>query len=65
LYKKLVLTAYGILATLYFLVLLLPLTKSLVNDGGDLIVFVPLLWLTIPLTAFIVWHFILKGKDKK
>jgi hypothetical protein len=64
-YKKLVMISYGILATLYLLFLLLPLTQWLVNDGQDLIYFVPLLWLTLPITAFGVWYFFLKEKVKK
>jgi hypothetical protein len=61
-YKKLVILAYGVLATLYFLFLLLPLTQWLVNSGGDLVYTVPLLWLTIPISAFGVWYFFLKPK---
>jgi hypothetical protein len=47
------------------LFLLLPVTQELVNNGGDLIYFVPLLWLTIPLIAFGGWYFFLKPKKTK
>jgi hypothetical protein len=64
-FKKITAVAYGILATLYLLFLLLPVTQQLVNNGGDLIYFVPLLWLTIPLIAFGGWYFFLKPKKQK
>ena len=63
-YKKLVVIAYGVLTTLYFLFLLLPLTQFMVNSGGDLVYVVPLLWLTIPISAVGVWYFFLKPKAK-
>lgn len=64
-YKKLSAVLYGVLATLYFLFLLLPITQWLVNYGGDLIYIVPLLWLTIPLLAFGGWWFFLKPNKIK
>jgi hypothetical protein len=64
-FKKIAMVAYGILATLYLLFLLLPLTQQLVNNGGDLVYLVPFCWLTIPLIGFGGWYFFLKPKKVK